>query len=139
MTTGIDNYLALLQMFPPRPIVTAAQYDETVAQINQLIDKPNLTPEEQDFMTLLGTLVMAYEDEHYPDEEFESRGVEFLNGLITLNGVEESTLLPIFQTQANTQAVLSGERTMTAEQIHQLATLFQVPHDLFFESVFAGG
>jgi hypothetical protein len=48
-------------------------------------------------------------------------------------------LLPIFHTQANTQAVWSGQHPMTAEQIHQLAMLFQVPHELFFESVFMGG
>lgn len=51
-------------------ITTEEEYDAIVAQINTLLDKQAWTSSEQDLLTLLGTLVMAYEDVHYPDETF---------------------------------------------------------------------
>lgn len=67
---GTHSYQSLLQKFELRPIINEEQYDTVVGQMNVLLDKGDLTPAEQDMLTLLGTLVMAYEDEHYPDEKF---------------------------------------------------------------------
>ena len=52
---GIASYPELLQTFQPRPIVTEAQYDHTVTQMNELLDVDELTADEQDLLTLLGT------------------------------------------------------------------------------------
>ncbi|MCP4425005.1 MAG: hypothetical protein GY803_10965 [Chloroflexi bacterium] len=75
MTTGTYSYSDLLQTFPPRPIATEEEYDTRVAQMNKLIDKDNLTLDEQDLLTLLRTLIAAYEDKQYPDELLELRGM----------------------------------------------------------------
>ncbi|MCP4357596.1 MAG: transcriptional regulator [Chloroflexi bacterium] len=133
MTTGTLNYQELLQTFVPRPITTETEYDEAVTQLNMLIDKIVLTPDEQDFLTLLGTLISAYEDEHYPDEEFKLRGIELVKGLMELHELKQKDLVPIFKTKSIVSAVLNGKRPLTVEHIDKLAKQFDLPHELFFE------
>lgn len=131
--TGTLSYQELLQLFVPRPIVTEAEYEATVAEMNALIDKGELTPDEQDFLTLLGTLVSAYEDAHFPDEEFELRGIELVRGLMELHDLKQKDLTPVFKTKSITSEVLNGKRPLTAEHINRLAAYFRLPHELFFE------
>jgi len=133
MTNGMLDYDSLLQVFRPRPIANQAAYDATVAQINQLIDKGNLTVDEQDLLTLLGTLVMAYEDEYYPDAQFELRGVALLRTMMTEAGLTEDDLLPVFKTKAAVIAALDEEQPLYAEQANRLAAFFDLPSTLFVE------
>ncbi len=133
MTSGL-NFQELVQTFLPRPIATEAAYDSTIARINELVDKGDLTHDEQDYLTLLGTLVMAYEDEHYPDREFELRGVELLKALMTEAGLKEADLLPVFKMQSVMAAVLKGNQPLTTEQMNRLAAYFDLPTELFIES-----
>lgn len=105
----------------------------TVDMMNRLIDKGELTSDEQEYLTLLGTLVMAYEDEHYPDEEFELRGVALIKALMEEDGLRQSDLLQIFKTRPIASAVLGGKRRLTVDHIDALAAYFQLPHELFFE------
>ena len=48
-----EKYLQLLQAFPPRPITSDANLKETQSVINQLLDKPDLTAEEEDYLDVL--------------------------------------------------------------------------------------
>ena len=131
MTNGTDSYQALLQKFEPRPIANEAQYDAVVGQLNLLLDQSDLTPAEQEMLTLLGTLVMAYEDEHYPDEKFTLRGLPLLKSLMAEATLQEEDLLSVFQTKLVITSVLRGERLPTAEQLDKLATYFGLPRTLF--------
>ena len=128
-----SSYQELINMFIPRPITCEEQYERTVDVMNRLIDKGELIPDEQEYLTLLGTLVMAYEDETYPDEEFELRGVALLKALMEEEGLRQSDLLQIFKTRSIVSAVLGGKRRLTVDYIDALATYFQLPHTLFFE------
>ncbi len=129
---GTLNYLELLQAFIPRPITTEEEYDETVKEMNRLIDKDDLTADEQEFLTLLGTLVMAYENEYYPDKDFELHGVELVKGLLELQDLKQQDLVPIFKTKSIVSAVLNGKRPLTVDHIDGLARFFNLPHELFF-------
>lgn len=135
MITGTLSYPDLLQTYEPRPITTEAQYDATVAQLNAMIDKEELTPDEQDFLTLLGTLLAAYEAEQYPDEVFELRGIELVKALMAEADLKQKDLVPIFKTKSIVSAVLNGKRKLTVEHINRLATFFKMPHEAFFEVV----
>jgi HTH-type transcriptional regulator/antitoxin HigA len=135
MTIGTLSYPDLLQTYAPRPITTEVRYDAIVAQMNLMIDKGELSLDEQDFLTLLGTLVAAYEKDHYPDEAFELRGVELVKALMAEAGLRQKDLIPIFKTKSIASAVLSGKRRLTVEHINRLATFFNMPHEAFFEAV----
>jgi len=118
--------------------LTSTDYAAAVTQINQLIDQGDLTPDEQDLLTLLGTLVMAYENEHYPDFQFELRGVALLRTMINETGLREDDLLPVFRTKAALTAALHEEQPLTTEQIDNLATFFDLPTALFVASAQLG-
>lgn len=131
MTNGTHSYQTLLQMLEPRPITSEFQYNAVVTQMNELIDKGDLSPAEEDMLTLLGTLVMAYEDEHYPNEQFELRGVDLIKGLMAEGNLGEADLLPIFQTQGTVTSVLHGTQPLTPEDLDKLAAFFGLPSTLF--------
>ncbi|MCE7983153.1 MAG: transcriptional regulator [Caldilinea sp. CFX5] len=131
MTNGTHSYQDLLQKFEPRPIANEEQYDAVVAQMNALIDQEKLTAAEQDILTLLGTLVMAYEDEHYPDANFMLYGLDLLRSLMAEAKLQVEDLLPVFETKAAVVDVLGGETLPTPEQIAKLSAFFGLPEPLF--------
>src|SRR3954469_1703555 len=61
-----DRYLDLVRQFPLRPLRSAADLDAAVAVIDALIDRPQLTAPEQDYLDVLSDLVEAYEAEAVP-------------------------------------------------------------------------
>lgn len=131
MHISTHSYRDLLQKFEPRPIATEEQYDAVVAQMNALIDKQALTAAEHDMLTLLGTLVMAYEDEYYPDTNFMLYGLDLLRSLMTEAQLQAEDLLPVFDTKTVAVDILHGEKTPTPEQITKLSTFFGLPESLF--------
>lgn len=131
MMNGTHSYQDLLQKFEPRPIANEEQYDAVVAQMNALIDQEELTAAEQDILTLLGTLVMAYEDEHYPDTNFMLYGLDLLRSLMVEAKLQVEDLLPVFETKATVVDVLRGETLPTPEQIAKLSPFFGLPEPLF--------
>lgn len=132
MTIGTNlTYEQLIDIFPPRPISSDEQYWATVAQIDQLIDKGDLTLAEQDYLTALGMMVERYEDEHEPDMEL--RGIALVRALMEEQGLRQRDLVkPVFKTDSIASAVLHGKRRLTVEHIDKLAQYFQLPHALFF-------
>lgn len=126
------TYKQLVAGFPPRPIHTDEQYGASVAQIDALLDKGELTLDEQDFLTALGMMVERYEEEREVD--IELRGVELIRALMEEQGLRQRDLVqPIFKTDSIASAVLHGKRRLTVEHIDKLAQYFQLPHSLFFE------
>jgi HTH-type transcriptional regulator/antitoxin HigA len=132
MTIGTVSYGELLHALEPRPLTNEADYEAMVAQLNALLDKPQPTAAEEQLIALLGTLVMAYEEAHYPDEQFELHGVALVRGLMAERGLRQTDLLAIFKTKSIASAVLNGHRQLTVAHIDKLAHYFRLPHTLFF-------
>jgi len=133
--TGITGnaYGALLLDFLPRVIKTEADYTAVQEQVDKLVDQDGLSPAEQDYLELLGTLIWEYESRTEEATEYELRGIDLLRGLMDLHGLKQLDLVPIFKTKSIVSAVLNGHRQLTAEHINRLSAFFKVPHELFFE------
>lgn len=132
MTPGITepSYTDLLTKFPPRPIKSEEQLAQTQAVIDALLDRSKLTPDEQDYLNLLGTLVYEYEEAHYPIPDIH--GVELLRTLMIERSLRQKELVPIFKTESIVSAVLSGQRNLTVTHIQKLAKFFHVSPATFF-------
>ena len=76
-----QSYQELLQSFPPRLIISEEQFWATQEVIDALIDKGDLTPDEQEFLNLLGTLVYLYEEDSVRIPEL--RGVPLIKALLS--------------------------------------------------------
>ena len=135
MMTGTNNsaYPDLLRSFAPRPIRGEAEYQTIQAEVDRLIDCAALSVAEEDYLDLLGTLILDYERRHEERAQYDLRGVEFIKGLIELHQLTLTDLIPIFKTKSIASAVLNRHRRLTADHINRLAAFFGLPHSLFFE------
>lgn len=130
--SNIITYAQLIANFPPRPITNDEQYWATQDRIDALLDKGNLTVDEQDYLTALGMMVERYESEHEPD--ITLRGTHLIRALMEEQGLKQRDLVaPIFKTDSIASAVLNGKRQLTVEHINKLAAFFDLPHAWFFE------
>jgi HTH-type transcriptional regulator/antitoxin HigA len=132
MTLGLRDpeiYLELLKTFPPRPITSEAQLLATQQVIDALLDQAELTPDEQDYLNVLGALVYEYEQQYQPMPELY--GVELIQALLAEANLNPQVLLPIFKTEAVLSAVLSGQQDLTGPQIQELADFFDLAPDVF--------
>lgn len=133
MTPGLDKpktYIDLLQTFPPRPIKSESELLATQKVIDALIDHAPLTPDEEDYLNVLGALVYEYEETQEPIPDIY--GVELLKVLMSERGLRQKDLVPIFKTESIASAILNKQRQLTARHIQELAEFFHVSPAAFF-------
>lgn len=125
-----DAYISLLQRFAPRPIRSESQLEEVQDVIDSLLDRSDLTPEEKDYLNVLGTLVYEYEQTLEPLPDIY--GVELLKVLIEERSLKQKDLVPIFRTESIISDVLHGRRQLTTRHIQELARFFHISPASFF-------
>ena len=133
MTPGLNKpstYIQLLEKFPPRPIKSQEEMLATQKVIDSLIDRAPLTPDEEDYLNVLGTLVYEYEQTQAPIPDID--GVELLKVLLAENGLRQKDLLSIFKTESIVSAILNKQRQLTTRHIQELAEFFHVSPAAFF-------
>jgi HTH-type transcriptional regulator/antitoxin HigA len=122
--------MTLLQAFPPRPIASEEQMQATQARIDALLEKGELSADEEDYLDVLGTLLHDYECRAVSMPDIY--GVDLLKVLIEDNNLRQRDLLPIFKTESIVSDVLSGKRKLTNRHIQELATFFNISPAAFF-------
>jgi HTH-type transcriptional regulator/antitoxin HigA len=106
------------------------EYDLAVERLNSLLDEVG-TDEQHPLYTLLdtlGTLIHAYEEQHYPMPECS--GVEVLRFLMDEHGLTQSDV-PEIGSQGVVSDILRGKRELNVRQIRALAQRFQVSPAVF--------
>lgn len=127
---GPEPYLELLRSFPPRPITSEAELAATQSVVDSLLDGPELTADEQDYLNVLGTLIHEYEQTLEPLPDIS--GIELLEVLIAEHNLRQKDLIPIFKTESIVSDVLHRRRKLTVEHIQKLAEFFHVSSAVFF-------
>lgn len=125
-----DRYIQLLQQFPPRTIDNEEQLEVTQSVIDSLLDRDRLSPEELDYLNLLGTLVFEYEQKSEPI--FDIYGVELLKELIAERNLRQKDLVSIFKTESIVSDILNQKRQLTVRHIQQLSEFFGLSPAVFF-------
>jgi HTH-type transcriptional regulator/antitoxin HigA len=106
-------------------------YEQAVERMNQLIDEVG-TAETHPLYALLdtlGTLVHAYEEEHYRMPAVS--GIEALRYLMAEHELTQSELSEI-GSQGIVSEILNGKRTLNVRQIQALSQRFGVSPSVFF-------
>jgi HTH-type transcriptional regulator / antitoxin HigA len=106
------------------------EYDTAVNRLNELLDDIG-TNEKHPLYTLLdtlGTLVHAYEEEHYPIPE--ASGTDVLRFLMEEHSLTQSNL-PEVGSQGVVSEILNGKRELNVRQIRALAGRFNVSAAVF--------
>ncbi|GFE68560.1 type II toxin-antitoxin system HigA family antitoxin [Chroococcus sp. FPU101] len=128
-----DRYLELLHHFPPRPIDSDEKLEAMQKVVNSLLDKPELTLEERDYLNVLGTLIYEYEQTQEPIPDIY--GVELLKVLLEERNLRQKDLVSIFKTESIISDILNGKRELTARHIQELAEFFNLSPAVFFPTI----
>ena len=127
MTLGLSsnlNYLELLKTFPPRPIANEEDFNKTQKIIDTLIDKGELTPDEQDYLSVLGSLIRDYEDINLTLPKLNP--VELIQALLDDAGLQIQDLTFIFGNEITVSKILTNQQELTLSQIKKLAQFFKI-------------
>lgn len=126
------QYLRLTQKFPPRPIHTLRQYEETVAVANKLAvrGEENLSPAELDYLDALTTFIARYDDEHVPKPR-AGTPLERLAYLVESAGMSASGLGRLLGNRGIGSTILSGKRELSKTHIRILASHFHLDAGYF--------
>lgn len=119
-----------MQPLFPKPIRSTEELQVIQQVIDQLLDRPQLSADEQAYLNILGTLV--YEYEHKQVKIPDTHGVELLKALLVEFGLRQKDLVPIFKTESIVSEVLNGRRNLTIEHIQALANFFHISPNAFF-------
>lgn len=102
-----------------------------ITVIDSLIDRaPSLSPDESDYLNVLGTLVYEYEQTQEPIPDIY--GVELLKVLIEDNELRQKDLVPVFKTESIVSDILKNRRQLTTRHIQELAEFFHTSPAAFF-------
>lgn len=101
------------------------EYNAAVKRMNELLDEIGTNEKHPLYGLLdtLGTLVHAYEEEHFPIPE--STGGEALRFLMDENGMTQSDLSEV-GSQGVVSEILNGKRELNVRQVRVLAKKFKV-------------
>lgn len=101
----------------------------TVATMNKLAVKPQLSKKEGRLLDLLSTLVEAYDQKHYAIPRATPAMV--IRMLMQDRGLKNKDLEPALGSSGVTSEVINGKRNPSKAQIKALAQFFQMSPELF--------
>lgn len=127
-----DKYLELLKQYPPRPIHNEEDLEMMQEVINRLLDKPQLTVEEREYLNVLGSLIYEYEENQEPIPDIY--GLELLKFILEEKKLQKQDLLSIFESKSTLDDILDGQQELTPIYIQKLANFLNISPDLFFPS-----
>jgi HTH-type transcriptional regulator/antitoxin HigA len=127
-----DKYLELLKQYPPRPIDNEEDLEMMQQVINRLLDKPQLTVEEREYLNVLGSLIYEYEENQEPIPDIY--GLELLKFILEERNLQKQDLLSIFESKSTLDDILDGQQDLTPVYIQKLANFLNISPDLFFPS-----
>ncbi|HEU4784262.1 MAG TPA: helix-turn-helix domain-containing protein [Ktedonobacterales bacterium] len=124
-----EQYLTLVRAFPLVSIHNDAHLDEAIMVIDKLLDIPERSIAEEEYLQALTDLVEVYEDVHVVIPTVS--GLDALRFLMEENGLTQADLVPDFGTRSIVSEVLAGKRHLALTHIARLAERFGVPADVF--------
>lgn len=109
-----------------KPIRTVADYDSAQRRAAALlVREPVLGSPQSDELDVLGTLISAYDYEHFPVGPADPiAAIEFA---MDQRGLEPKDLVPFLGTRSRVTEVLHGKRGLSLEQISRLHHGLHIP------------
>jgi HTH-type transcriptional regulator/antitoxin HigA len=109
-----------------KPIHSEADYLESLARVDALMDAKPGTP-EGDELDILVTLVQAYEESHFPIDAPDP--VEFIKNVMDFLGLDQAEFARLLKSRPRASEILNRRRQLTLGQIRQIASAWKVPAD----------
>lgn len=112
-----------------KPVRTKADYKAALARIEALIAlQPKKGTAAYDELDVLGTLVDAYEETHYPIDVPDP--VEAVKYLMEEQGLKPKDLVSYFGSKGNVSEFLNRKRGLSVRVIKALHEDFKIPYEV---------
>ncbi len=112
-----------------RPLRSEADYEWAIAEITKYFDvQPEVGSPDGDRFDVLGTLIAAYEERHFPIQDPDP--IDVLRHAIEEGGRRQADLADILGSRSRASEVLNRKRALTVDMIHKISTHWNIPADL---------
>jgi HTH-type transcriptional regulator/antitoxin HigA len=130
ITFNSSKYSELLSQYQPKLIRTEAENERALEIVEELMHRPDRSPEESELYDLLIVLIEKFEQEFYqPDSD--SNPHSMLQFLIEQQGLSARDLVPALGSEPVVAEMLAGDREFSIAQIKALGILFRVDPSVF--------
>ncbi|MEM9924646.1 MAG: transcriptional regulator [Cyanobacteria bacterium P01_D01_bin.50] len=130
LTFNSDKYNQLLIKYQPKLIKTEEENEKALAIVEELMHRPNRTPEESELYELLITLIEKFEQEYYnPNQETTPHSL--LLFLMEQRDIKQSDLVGVIGSKGVVSEVVNGKREISKAQAKALGDFFHVDAGLF--------
>lgn len=130
VTFNSSKYTKLLTQYQPRLIRTEADNDRALEIVEELMNRPDRSPEENELYDLLIVLIEKFEQEFY-QPSFHSNPVSMLQFLMEHQGLHLTHLESVLGTQQIVAEILAGDRELSIAQVKKLSNLFKLDSGVF--------
>ncbi|WP_413198974.1 helix-turn-helix domain-containing protein [Nostoc piscinale] len=122
-------YGELLLHYQPRIIKTESENEKFLAVVEELLARPDLSPEEDTLLELLVKLIEDFEEKYY--QLNTSTSCSRLLHLMDARNLQPSDLVKVLGSSEIVTRLLDGEQEITEEQAKVLGQFFHVEPELF--------
>jgi HTH-type transcriptional regulator/antitoxin HigA len=130
LTFNPEKYKEVLSEYQPKLIKTEAENERALAIVEQLMNSPDLSPEQEEIYELLVILIERFEQEFYKPDRSKNSG-SMLSFLMDQRDFNPIDLVPIFASEAAVEEAISSRINIDRATADRLAELFHVDASLF--------
>lgn len=130
VTFNSSKYTELLTQYQPRLIRTEADNDRALEILEELMNRPDRSPEENELYDLLIVLIEKFEQEFYQPGS-HSNAVSMLQFLMEHQGLNLTHLGSTLGSEQIVAEILAGDRELSIAQVKKLSNLFKLDSGLF--------
>jgi len=126
-----------VEFHTPRVIKTPADHEAALAEVERLMSlNPSVGTPDFDRLELLGMLVSAYEDVHYPIDTHVTPQ-DAIDFRLDQRGMTRTDLAPLMGGRSRVSEFFAGRRMLSKTQIRRLREELGVPADLLLSGAAA--
>ncbi|NEO69040.1 transcriptional regulator [Moorena sp. SIO3H5] len=130
LTFNLNQYNKLLIKYQPKMIKTEEDNEKALAFVEELMHRPQRTPEEDQMYELLITLIEKFEQDYY-SPGMRSHPQSMLLFLMEQKEIKPADLVGIIGSQKTVDDIVNGKREISKYQAKTLGVFFQVDSSLF--------
>lgn len=113
-----------------KPVRSAKDHARALKEVDRLMNK-KLTRKEEAELEVLGILIEAYEDEHFPIDA--PSPVEAIRFRMEQLGLKQVDVGRIIGSTSRVSEILAGKRSLTLPMIRSLSAELDIPTDVLVQ------
>ena len=130
LTFNTEKYKEVLSEYQPKLIKTEAENERALVLVEQLMNLPNRSPEQEEIYDLLVILIERFEQEFYKPDRSNDAG-SMLSFLMDQRDLKPIDLISIFGSESAVDDVINNRSNIDRSTANRLAELFHVDASLF--------